>query len=105
MKLKILILFSLFSYIYSLKIGVIGPTGAVGKEILNSLSKENIQFSELKLFGSNKSNNKGLPGSNSLSMCDFSKLFASSMDVLLYFDELERTNKIGDDLDGYVDGK
>ncbi len=58
MKLKILILFSLFSYIYSLKIGVIGPTGAVGKEILNSLSKENIQFSELKLFGSNKSNNK-----------------------------------------------
>ena len=55
MVIKIFIIFSIFAYIHSYKIGVVGPTGAVGKEILNCLYNENIQLKEIKLFGSKRS--------------------------------------------------
>ena len=62
MVLKIFIIFSILSYVYSYKIGVIGPTGAVGKEIIDclysELSNKDTVITDLKLFASQRSAGK-----------------------------------------------
>ncbi len=57
---KILILFSIITYVHSYVIGVVGPTGAVGKEILNCLHNELdcSKISDVKLFSSERSAGK-----------------------------------------------
>ena len=62
MNLKIFIIFSILSYVYSYKIGIVGPTGAVGKEIINCLYSElgvkNSKLTDIKLFSSKRSAGK-----------------------------------------------
>ena len=58
---KILIIFYVISYVYSYKIGIIGPTGAVGQEIINSLYSQlgdKSKITDIKLFASKRSAGK-----------------------------------------------
>src|SRR5690606_28651557 len=73
-----------YRYLKDLRIGVVGATGLVGREMLDILAEHNVPAEQVKAFGSASSHNKKvLYGGGVLTVKDTDGADFSSFDVVL----------------------